>query len=93
MMKTTILARMFAIALIISCLFPFTALGEEVKPRVYLYFFHNNPCEACQEVDKLYDIADETDAWDLARLSINEFREYTSDFNYGVEIIMKWFDL
>ena len=71
---------------------PLWALGES-KPRVILYFFHSNPCEACHKVDNLYRIADETGAGTQACLVVKEYREYTSDFRAETEAVAQWFDL
>lgn len=71
---------------------PFWALGES-EPRVILYFFHSNPCEACHKVDNLYRIADETGAGTQACLVVKEYREYTSDFRAETEAVAQWFDL
>lgn len=70
----------------------FSAQAEE-KPCVSLYFFHNNPCESCHEINQLYAIADKTRAWDLAYLDFHEYREYTSAYNDALTQLLEWFDL
>ena len=70
----------------------FAAFAED-EPRVYLYFYHSNPCEACHEADNVYRIIEETGAGEGYSLLVVEYREYTSDYTEEMQNIQKWFGL